>query len=941
MKINLQSISLKYFLLCSVFALFSAKTIAQTWSYRAGYGSSAAGTERGTAMDMDAAGNVYITGTFAAGNLDFGTGALTNANGSDGFVAKFNSAGTCQWAIRIGSDITQLTQGTSIVTDGTSVYIAGNFFGNMTVGSSPTTYTSTGVGDGFVIKLAASNGATSWVTTYGGSSVDNTHSICLDGAGSPYISGSFFTSATFGAAGVRNANGGSSDIFVGKLNATTGAFTWVSTGGAVGSTDNPGGSNLCYVPALDEVVMAGSYNVVAGTTTGVTYGSVNLPFTNAGNEICLLEINAATGAFISGTAVTGTGNDEALGICYDASTQDVFITGYFGANINFGGGVTLNNGNGNNDGFYARYNPSANTFTWAQATSSTAGSDRCMDIASNGSGALYITGYFNGNGSVLTVNGFNTPLTVTNNRTTGDEIFLLRVRAEDGDGQLLTKSTGDNTTGVSNQGYSVAVRTGNAWILGSYGSPVTFSPLATLPLVGPAGGADIVLARFTDPAPLTSTQSQTGITCNIGCNATATVTPSGGVTPYTYAWSPSGGTAATATGLCPGNYTVTVTDAIGNTSTQNYTIAQPATPLATATTSNLNFPVSANNNIIADAGCNLIARLLPNGAVPVSGNVSGRVWIEGSVPVFGGQPFVQRHYEITPATNTSTATGRVTLYFTQAEFNNFNAHPGSILDLPTGPGDAAGIANLRVGKYPGSTNNGTGLPGSYTSQPVLLNPVDANITWNAGQSRWEVILDVVGFSGFIVQTSTFILPVHLTSFSGQLAGQDVQLKWTAESEVSHDYYEVERSTDGRNFTAIGRRNGTNAGGVSNYALTDAGAATQNAGKLYYRLKIVSLSGGVEYSDLVIIYLDQQNRWLTGVLPNPFTEKINLSFNAPRTGKAIIKVIDMAGKVVSQQSNEIVKGFSTIAVQNLGRLSHGVYTLLVEYDGQQVSYKVVK
>jgi hypothetical protein len=43
---------------------------------------------------------------------------------------------------------------------------------------------------------------------------------------------------------------------------------------------------------------------------------------------------------------------------------------------------------------------------------------------------------------------------------------------------------------------------------------------------------------------------------------------------------------------------------------------------------------------------------------------------------------VQRHYEIAPTNNASTATGRVTLYFTQAEFTNFNNDPLSVLDLP-------------------------------------------------------------------------------------------------------------------------------------------------------------------------------------------------------------------------------------------------------------------
>ncbi|GAB4138835.1 MAG: hypothetical protein Fur0041_13890 [Bacteroidia bacterium] len=60
-------------------------------------------------------------------------------------------------------------------------------------------------------------------------------------------------------------------------------------------------------------------------------------------------------------------------------------------------------------------------------------------------------------------------------------------------------------------------------------------------------------------AAMTLTTTQTNATCT-NCNGTATVTGvTGGNPPYTYSWAPSGGNAATATGLCPGTYTVTVT----------------------------------------------------------------------------------------------------------------------------------------------------------------------------------------------------------------------------------------------------------------------------------------------------------------------------------------------------------------------------------------------
>lgn len=920
-----------------ILLLFTASINAQNFTFRNGWTGSLAGSETGQSVAVDADGDVYMTGSFA-GTINFGTGNLVGTGAMECFVAKFNAAGVCQWAIKIGGTLNDAGLAIAVTGDGTAVYVGGRFTTSMTVGTSPTTYTATGQ-DGFITRLNGATGAPVWVTTCGGSSSDVTQAICLDNTGNVYAAGNFFVSSTFGSF-TRNANGGSnSDLFCARLNPGTGVFEWVSTGGAASANDNPGGCGITYHPGTDEIILTGSFlttNATYSTTSPVS--SVTLNISPGGtNDVCLLEINAANGAFISGVAAggTGAGNEEGLAIAYDASTTDVFLTGYFASSsIQFGSNPAITNPNGNDDVFVARYNPSTNAFAWSVGSGSSAGADRGTGIASDGTGGILVTGRFRGTFS------FPPAAAITNTRSPiADDVYVARLNVANGNGQLLVHAPSANSPATSSQAQSIAVgTTNNAWISGNYGADITFPPLAVLTN---SGNGDIFLASWSDPTPVTASQSQTAITCNIGCNGTATVTPSGGVAPYTYSWSPSGGSAATATNLCPNSYTVTITDAIGQQTTRNFTIPNPANTIAPATTSNPSFNVSASNNIIADASCNLIARLQPNGAVPVSGTVNARVWREASVPTYGGRPFVQRHYEITPSTNTATATGRVTLYFTQTEFNNFNAHPASSPDLPTGPGDAAGIANLRVAKYPGTTNNGTGLPNSYTSGAVILNPADADIVWNATDSRWEVSLNVVGFSGFIVQTSLIVLPVNLQSFSGQLNNNDVSLKWTTASETENDHFEVERSIDGRNYVPIGRRAGNNTNMISHYDLTDVGAAQSASGKLFYRLKIVSTTGRIEYSNVVIVYLGKTGVFVNSILPNPFKDELKISIDAPRGGKLDMSIVDVNGRVLIKQQTEITKGFSTQTIAGVEKLAAGVYTLLVNFDGELSAHKIVK
>jgi len=105
------------------------------------------------------------------------------------------------------------------------------------------------------------------------------------------------------------------------------------------------------------------------------------------------------------------------------------------------------------------------------------------------------------------------------------------------------------------------------------------------------------------PAPLAASQSQTNVSCNGGSNGIARVTASGGTTPYSYAWSPSGGTAATASGLTSGNYTCTIKDGVNGTVAKSFTITQPAAITV----------VKSQTNISCNGGSNGIATISVSG----------------------------------------------------------------------------------------------------------------------------------------------------------------------------------------------------------------------------------------------------------------------------------------------------------------------------------------
>ncbi|MBI3500228.1 MAG: gliding motility-associated C-terminal domain-containing protein [Bacteroidetes bacterium] len=83
------------------------------------------------------------------------------------------------------------------------------------------------------------------------------------------------------------------------------------------------------------------------------------------------------------------------------------------------------------------------------------------------------------------------------------------------------------------------------------------------------------------------------VSCNGGNNGNATASVSGGNPPYTFQWS-SGASTSSATGLSAGNYTVTVTDAGGCSSTQTISITQPTAIV----------PVASSQNVSCNGGNN-------------------------------------------------------------------------------------------------------------------------------------------------------------------------------------------------------------------------------------------------------------------------------------------------------------------------------------------------
>jgi hypothetical protein len=187
-------------------------------------------SEFGTALAIDASGNIYLTGEFQ-GTVDFdpgsGTANLTSNGNFDLFVSKLDANGAYVWAKSMGNNLADF--GSSIAVDGGSnVYSTGVFQATVDFDPGPgvANLTSNGGYDIYVSKLDAS-GNYVWARSMGSPVDENPTGIALDAYGSAYTTGYFQQTVDFDpGAGVANVtSNGDADIFVSKLDAS-GNYKW-------------------------------------------------------------------------------------------------------------------------------------------------------------------------------------------------------------------------------------------------------------------------------------------------------------------------------------------------------------------------------------------------------------------------------------------------------------------------------------------------------------------------------------------------------------------------------------------------------------------------------------------------------------------------------------------------------------------------------------------
>jgi len=285
--------------------------------------------DKGNALVIDGAGNVYVTG--------YSNGSIT---GADYATVKYNSNGEEQWVTRYNGPGNSDDESYALAIDGSgNVYVTGYSYGS-------------GTATDYATVKYNSNGEEQWVARYNGpgNSADEAYSMVIDGYGNVYITGFSYGSTTEAEA----------DYATVKYN-SNGEEVWVSRYNGPRNFDDEAYS----------IVIDGSGNVYV---TGFSYGSITgadyatVKYDSNGKEQWVVRYDGIDNSSDYGKAIAidGSGN--------------VIVTGYSDSLGTRSDYTTIKYNSNGEEQWIARYNGPGNDY------------DKAYDLAIDDYGNVYVTG---------------------------------------------------------------------------------------------------------------------------------------------------------------------------------------------------------------------------------------------------------------------------------------------------------------------------------------------------------------------------------------------------------------------------------------------------------------------------------------------------------------------------------------------------------------------
>jgi hypothetical protein len=191
-------------------------------------------------------------------------------------------------------------------------------------------------------------------------------------------------------------------------------------------------------------------------------------------------------------------------------------------------------------------------------------------------------------------------------------------------------------------------------------------------------------------------------------------------------------------------------------------------------------------------------------------------------------------------------------------------------------------------------------------------------------------------------TASALVPVTFSGFKTVNENNNAVLKWVTQSEDNVDYFSIQKSKTGSNFSEIAKvPAGGHSSSVRSYSYTDLDVSSSD--KFYYYVIVSVDKNGVRQFSSVQLFRNNLNipKLILTMSPNPITSAghLMLKFNADKAGKMEVNVTNIEGRSVIKTDMQAYEGVNNGHLMLEG-LSTGVYSITFKLNNVKESYALI-
>lgn len=185
-----------------------------------------------------------------------------------------------------------------------------------------------------------------------------------------------------------------------------------------------------------------------------------------------------------------------------------------------------------------------------------------------------------------------------------------------------------------------------------------------------------------------------------------------------------------------------------------------------------------------------------------------------------------------------------------------------------------------------------------------------------------------------------VLPVNnLLEFRGALSGNNVSLSWKVENNQQAQFFEVQRSFDGVNFTTVGQVNKQPSKLLSATYAFQQDVDNYNP-LVYYRVYLINADNSRKYSSTIRFSLAPAKKNTVTIFPNPVKDVTQLHVSAITNTRMRIEIFEPSGQRIFSQTALLQRGNNVVSLDILTRRKNGVYVALIYIGDETFTQKIM-